>query len=332
MHTLSSVLKRPAVHIRRHALCSSTVGWIALTVMILSGSTTTSFGKQLTEYFSPLSMLFLSEVMLLLFAVLSFGFLPILRHLKRLHPSVLLPLITAGVLNGVLAPVFWFSGLEQTFAVNSQLFGNAETLFLLLFAVLLMRQVPKRSQWFGGTIVFLGLLTVALKGFSEHIAIARGDMLIVLAGCFYGLGGVLIRKFLRNLEPQVIIVARACCAIVFFFALSPFIAHPFVLELRSFPWELLSVLLGYGLISRFLLIFSYYESLERLPLPTVSLVGTVGVATSLLFAHWYLGEAILWYQTCGAALIILGALVVQWSNIHKLEDHVVHFLKAQHRH
>lgn len=328
MHTLSAVLPRP----RRRALCPSSVGWIALTVMIVSGSTTASFGKQLTAYFSPLSMLFLSEVMLLLFAVLSFGVLPILRHMKRLKRSVLLPLFTAGVLNGVLAPVFWFTGLEQTFAVNSQIFGNAETLFLLLFGIVLMHQVPKRSQWFGGSIVFLGLLIVALRGFSEHLSIARGDVFIIVAGCFYGLGGALIRKFLHHIEPQVVIVARACSAIAFFFALSPFVAHPFVLELRSFPWELLSVLVGYGLISRFLLIFSYYESLERLPLPTVSLVGTVGVATSMLFAHWYLGEVIAWYQTFGASLIILGAIVVQWSNIHRLEDHLVHFLKTQHRH
>jgi drug/metabolite transporter (DMT)-like permease len=300
--------------------------------MILSGSTTTALGKQLTEYFSPLSMLFLSEVMLLLFAVLSFGCVPIFHRLRQVPSSTVLPLLTAGVLNGVLAPVFWFTGLERTFAINSQLFGNAETIFLLLFGLLLLHQKPSHTQWFGGAIIGSGLLIVALRGFTERLTFASGDLFVVLAGSFYGLGGALIRKYLRHLPPQVIIVARSLCAVAFFFLLSPFISHPFVTELHLFPWELLLVLLGYGLISRFLLIFSYYESLEHLPLPTVSLLGTLGVATSVLFAHWYLGELIMGYQVAGAILIILGAVVVQWGSIQKLEEHVVHFLKAQHRH
>src|SRR3989339_370557 len=305
MHTLTGILRQPEVHVRRH-LCSSTIGWIALTVMILAGSTTASFGKQLTTYFSPLSMLFLSEVMLLLFAVISFGFFPIFKHLRRVRREIVLPLFTAGVLNGVLAPALWFTGLTRTFAIN--------------------------SQWFGGSVIFFGLLVVALHGFTERLSIANGDLLIVLAGALYGLGGVLIRKYLRHLEPQVIIVVRSCCAIAFFFLLSPFISHPFVTELQAFPWEFLGVLLGYGLISRFLLIFSYYESLEHLPLPTVSFMGTVTVGTGLLFAHWYLGESILWYQSAGAALVILGAVIAQWGNLRKLEGHVVHFLKSHHQH
>ncbi|MDO8469187.1 MAG: DMT family transporter [Candidatus Peribacter sp.] len=329
MQSITETLRQPAERIQRH-LCSSTIGWIALTVMIIAGSTTNAFGKKLTEFFSPLSMLFLSEIMLLLFAILTFGFFPIVKKIRHVRPSLILPLFTAGVLNGVVAPVFWFTGLERTFAVNSQLFGNSETLFLILFGILLMRSFPKRSEWLGGAIIFLGLLTVALHGFTDGISIAGGDALIVLAGGVYGLGGVLIRKYLRHVEPQVIIVARAVSAIAFFFLLSPFITHPFATEIKSFPLEFLGVLIGYGLISRFLLIFSYYESLERLPLQTVSLLGTVTVGTGLIFSQLYLHETILWYQATGAALIILGAVVVQWSGLKKLEAHVEHYLKSHH--
>jgi len=329
MQSLTGVLRQPALHVRRH-LCSSTIGWIALTVMILSGSTTAAFGKKLTEFFSPLSMLFLSEIMLLLFAILTFGFFPIVKKIRHVHPSFILPLLTAGVLNGVVAPIFWFTGLERTFAVNSQLFGNSETLFLILFGILLIHAYPRRTQWIGGTIILTGLFTVALKGFTTGISIASGDALIILAGGIYGLGGALISKYLRHVEPQIIIVARSCCAIAFFFLLSPFITHPFASELKAFPLEFLGVLVGYGLISRFLLLFSYYESIERLPLATVSLLGTLAVGTGLLFSHWYLGESIFWYHGAGAALIILGAVVVQWGSLKKLEKYVVHALKAHH--
>lgn len=330
MHTLTGVLRQPAaLPVRRH-LPSATIGWIALTIMILAGSTTNAFGKQLTEFFSPLSMIFLSEVMLLLFAVLTFGFFPILKKLKRVRSSLVLPLVTAGVLNGIVAPVFWFTGLERTFAVNAQLFGNAETLFLILFGILLTHSFPKKAEWLGGGVILLGLLTVALHGFTEAVRIASGDLLIVLSGGIFALGGVIIRKFLRSLEPQIIIVARSSCSIAFFFLLSPFITHPFASEIATFPLAFLGVLIGYGLISRFLLIFSYYETLERLRLSTVSLLGTITVGTGLLFSHWYLGETVVWYQVTGAALIILGAVVVQWGSIKKIETHLLHALKAHH--
>lgn len=330
MQSISGVLRQPAIRVRRH-LSSSAIGWIAMTVMIISGSTTTAFGKQLTTFFSPLSMLFLSEIMLLLFAILTFGFFPIVKKFRRVHPTVILPLLTAGVLNGVLAPAFWFTGLERTFAVNSQLFGNAETIFLILFGILLMHTYPKRTQWLGSGIICAGLITVALHGFTEQVSIASGDMFIIFAGVFYGLGGALISKYLRKVEPQIIIVARSCTAIAFFFLLSPFISHPFVTELKEFPLAFLGVLVGYGLISRFLLIFSYYESLERLPLATVSLLSTLTVGTSLLFTWVYLHETIAWYQVTGAALIILGAVVVQWGSLRKIEEHLTHFMKAHHR-
>jgi drug/metabolite transporter (DMT)-like permease len=119
--------------------------------------------------------------------------------------------------------------------------------------------------------------------------------------------------------------------VAFFFILSPFIAHPFITEARTFPIVLISVLLSYGLISRFLLIFSYYESIERLPISTVSILSSLNVAGAILFAHLYLGEAVAWYHVVGVVFILAGATVVQWSSIHKLEERFVHFVKAHHR-
>lgn len=330
MHSISGVL-RPAVivPIKRHRIRSATIGWIALMVMILARSTSTAFGKQLTASFSPLSMLFLSECMLLLFAVLSFGFLPIVRSIRRIRSTLIPPLLIAGMLNGVLAPICWFTGLERTFAVNAQLFTNTEIIFLIAFGMLLMHAYPTRAQWFGGAIILLGILTVALHGFTGTFTLAGGDILIMIAGCCFALGGAFIRKYLRRVDPQIIIAARSCCAISFFFLLSPFTTHPFAAEMKAFPLEQLGVLIGYGLISRFLLVFSFYEAIRHLPLATVSLLGTVAVATGLLFSHWYLGESIVWYQSSGAALIVLGAVVVQWESLRSIEAYIAHRWKVR---
>jgi drug/metabolite transporter (DMT)-like permease len=125
---------------------------------------------------------------------------------------------------------------------------------------------------------------------------------------------------------------RSSAAIGFFFLISPFIPHPFIEEVRQFPWELIGVLLAFGFVSRFLLVFSYYEAIERLPIPTISLLSTLVVAGGTLFAHLYLGEPIHGYQAAGTLLIILGAMVVEWAGLARLEEHLVHYIKSHRLH
>ncbi|MDD3896613.1 MAG: DMT family transporter [Candidatus Peribacteraceae bacterium] len=308
-----------------------TVGWSALSVMILAGSTTSSFGKQLTGTFSPLSMLLVSELLMLLFAVFSFGGIPLVHKLLKQKPHTLLALLSIGVINGGVAPYLWFSGLSRTSAINTQLFGMTEMLFLMIFASFFAREKITRAHIGGGIVISLGLLIVTLKGFHESIALNTGDIFIILSCLSYSIGGTIIRKKLHRTAPELIIFARSATAILLFFLISPFISHPFISEVMAFPLALIPVLLAYGFISRFLLVFSFYESLKHLPVASVSLLSTVVVGTALLFAHFYLGEPIHWYQAAGAALIMAGAIIVQSSGLRKLEQHLTHYWMSHHR-
>ncbi|MEI8230514.1 MAG: DMT family transporter [Candidatus Peregrinibacteria bacterium] len=330
MHTTTAILVTPTRREHRY-IRARTVGWIALGIMILSGSTNASFGKQIGETFSPLSMLFLSELCLLLFSLLSFGIVPIWEKLCSMRRSLLLPLITAGTINGILGPVLWFTGLQRTSAVNTELFGMTEMLFLMIFGVFIIHQSLRRSHWIGGMIILLGIITVALRGFTDGLELQSGDLSIILACICYAVGGTIIGKYLRSLPPQIIIVTRSLTALTFFFLLSPFITRSFLSEVSQFPVELIFALLSYGFISRFLLVFSYYEAIEHLPIATVSLLSTLTVAGGALFAHFYLGETVAWYQTLGAAIIIAGAMVVQWQNLSRIEGKVMNFVRAHHR-
>ena len=307
-----------------------TIGWSALGVMILAGSTTSSFGKQLTGALSPLSMLLVSELLMLLFALFSFGIIPMLRNLLRQKPQTLLALLSIGAINGGVAPYLWFSGLSRTSAINAQLFGMTEMLFLMIFTSFFAQEKITRAHVGGGIVIFLGLLIVTLKGFHEHIVLNAGDIFIVLSCLSYGIGGTIIRKKLHRTAPELIIFSRSAFSITIFFLISPFISHPFISEVTAFPFVLIPVLLAYGFISRFLLVLSFYESLKHLPVASVSLLSTMVVGTALLFAHFYLGEPIHWYQAAGAALIMAGAVIVQSSGLRKLEQHL-HYWMSHHR-
>ena len=253
------------------------------------------------------------------------------KHLLKLKRDQILPFLLIAVTNGVVAPVLWFTGLAQTSAVNAELFGRTETLFLLLLSVLILHQKTNRSHLIGGSVIVFGVLIVALRGFDEALVLRFGDALIIAASLIFAIGGVFIHKYLHNVEPQVLIAVRSLIALSVFFIVSPFIEHPFIDELKTLPLTLIPVLLAFGFISRFLSIFSFYKAIERLSIPTFSLMATLTVASSTLFAHFYLGEPIHWYQALGAGLIILGAVLVHVTGLHPSEHHIKHHLKTRHR-
>src|SRR3989344_7796485 len=86
---------------RRQTTSSNALGWIALSVAILAGSTSVTFATALAGALSPLSMLFISEALAMLFTVLSFGLFPLLRRITKLKRKQMLPIFLVGVSNSV---------------------------------------------------------------------------------------------------------------------------------------------------------------------------------------------------------------------------------------
>ena len=137
------------------------------------------------------------------------------------------------------------------------------------------------------------------------------------------------RKYLSHIEPHVALFTRSSVAMGTFFIVAPFMPHPFIAEVMSFPKELFPALIGFGFIGRFLNSVTYYEAIEKLELTTVSLVGSLGIVFSTLFAFFYLGEPIEWYHYVGGAFIILGTLLLELVGAHPNKEHLELHMKQR---
>lgn len=312
-------------------LSSKAIGWGALGVAILAGATSVSFASALAGALSPLSMLFISEALAMLFTVLSFGLFPIIRRIARLRQKQILPILLVGLSNSVIAPLLAFTGLRMTGPINAELFIRAEDIFLVLLAVVFLGERLRKQHIAGALCVLLGVAIVGLRGFSETLTLSRGDGYILLAAVFYACGGILYKKKLHTVEPELMIFCRTCIALSLFFLSAPFMRHTLFQELQHFPSELIFALLGYGFFSRFINLFSFYESMERLPVRTVSLLLNLGLVGSVAFAHIYLGAPILPFHLAGAGFILIGSVLME---IESITGHKIHFaahLKHRHR-
>jgi drug/metabolite transporter (DMT)-like permease len=316
-------------------LSGSVLGWVALVACVFSSGTYNAFAKLLSGGLSPLSLFFLSELLTGFFVMFSFGVMPVFRGLARLKGKDLRSMILVGLLSGTTAPLLLFSGLRLSTAVNASLFGNLEPVFLVMLAVLVLGERFTQRHIVAGIAVLIGMVTISLRGFTDGLQWNAGDVLLVLASLAFAVGSIVFRKKLRHAQPHLVLFMRAVVAVSCFFLASPFISHPLIEEIRALPLSLVPVLIGFGFISRFLNVFTFYEALDRLPVTTVSLVVNLTVIVSIAFAWLLLGEPISWYHILGGGLIVLGTLILESGCIHrKQEDHKhweTHLRQKNHR-
>ena len=310
---------------------TAVVGSISITLMVISGSVYPVFGKQLTTAFSPLSLLFISEMMGGLFVLMSFGLLPLVRKVKTLNRSHCHSLVAMGILSGVISPYLWFKGLLHTTAVNAELFSRSEMIFMIFLSVIILHEKISKKQILPLIVILAGVLFVALKGFTVGIDMGKGDVLIVLSAVTYAFGSVIVKKNLNDVHPELIILARAGCATAFFVCVSPFVTHNLITELSTMPSNLFVALLAYGFIAKFLGIYSFHEAIETLKVSTVSIFSTLSIIGGITFAALYLGEQIHQYHIIGTVFIVLGVIMMQRAGLHANKAVHEHHIRQHHR-
>jgi len=295
--------------------------------MVLSGSTSTTFAKILAGHFSPFSLLFVSEFITLIFTVLSFGLVPLLRQLTKLEKGEIVPLILTCLSNSVFAPILIFIGLRYTNAVNAELFLSSNTLFMFLLAILLLNERITRTHILAISAIICGILIVALRGFTQDFVFSIGDVYILGGSLLYASGAILFKMRLATMKPEGFIFSRGLVALCCFFVSAPFMEHTFITELENIGPYVVSILLCYGFIARFVNLMSFYEALERIPVHIVSIILPLSTIGSLIFAHLYLGDALHWYHLLGAAFILGGTVIMRFTHPHFSNDKLKAHLK-----
>lgn len=308
---------------KRKAQAARAIGWAAIGVNIIAAATYNPFAKLLTDHLSSLSLLLLSEVLSALFILMSFGAVPILKALASTKKKDILPLLWIGLATGAAAPLLWFSGVHNTTAVNSTLFTTSEMVFLILLAVPILHERFTGVHLLSVLTISLGIFTIALRGFSDGLHFQGGDLLLLASGFLFSSGSIVFRRFLHKSDPQVVLFVRSATGVMAFFLLSPFFQEPLIQQGASFPWaQVLPVLLGFAFISRFLNSFSFFVSIERLPVGTVSLMSNLSLVVGIALSCWLLQEPIETYHIVGGAFVILGTLMLEMVGVHWTPRHV----------
>ncbi|HEY6079336.1 MAG TPA: DMT family transporter [Polyangiaceae bacterium] len=217
-------------------------------------------------------------------------------------------IVLLGVLGYYLASVLDFYGLAYISAGLERLILFVyPTLVVVLGAIVFRTRITRR------TVVALGLtyagIALAVKseaaGASGHDAWLGVSLIFgcALSYACYLLGSGRLIPRIGSLRFSALALIVSALAMLLHFAVvgGSFLGHPPVVYLDG---------LVLALVCTVLPVFLLAEGIRRIGAGPASIIGAVGPVSTILLAHWVLGEPIHAMQAVGTALVLLGATVV----------------------
>lgn len=292
--------------------------WCGITIALLAAifsSTINIVGKALVDpsygfvedAVHPLNMaIFLGLISGLLFTPLAKGKQSPTKFSRKSLFFVLLLGIT-----DVAAITTNFFGLQYTTAINATILINAESLFVLLIAVIVFKErIQKRETLplgliaFGAILLPIGVDIVQNDTFASGFVI--GDMWILLAAVFFALD-ISIAKFVSTrVAASRISQISAFAGIPFALVLMLIFQVPF-----DVPFEQMPIIVYMGIFVSGLSYYFFIVALRLIGAIRTILIYSTSTAFGIFFSAIFLGEGITTLHIVSVIIIIVGIYLLR---------------------
>ncbi|MEO1352947.1 MAG: DMT family transporter [Cyanobacteria bacterium J06635_15] len=246
-----------------------------------------------------------------------FGFGNIVSDLKALKPKALIGLFLNGCLATLLSALI-FIGLQYTSVTNAVLLGRlGPVLFALVGALLLGKQI-KRLEWFGFSLIGVGVVAIALK--TSNFQINRGDFLILLSTVVFAVSALVNKLMVAKAATlsSVVFSRNLLSSVIFFFiAMQLFGPEHFGDAFSGKLWILMSI---YALIVIVFAQLLWYASVDNLDSRTVGRLTVLSPIFGVTYAFLLNGERPSGIQVVTLIIVIIGVLVASLGGQKKPES------------
>ena len=213
-------------------------------------------------------------------------------------------------------------GIALTDAVNAGFLVKMATVTTLFFAWIILNEKLTPLKILTVFVMISGAYLLTTKG---QVLLPRIGDLFILGACFcWSLGNVLVRKFLKSqpIGPDVATMQKAIAGmsiLLVFIAVFGFFSTALgnqsqVLSCCTFSLSYLPYAIGSG----FCLAMAWIYLNRTLKVATASYMTLMSMVTPVivgLLAFIFLGETLVWVQVIGAGMILLGGVVIYFSDI-----------------
>jgi len=230
-------------------------------------------------------------------------------------------LILAITLSGaIIAPSLFFTGLVQTTASDTAVLSNAETIFTVLFALILFKEKLGSVGYIAVVLVITGVIIVTTNlQFGNLFSDLKkeGNLLIISSMAFWALDNNISKIAAHRIDVSKIVQLKSAIggSVLLIFALLS--GAPINIPLLQVPNLLLVGTVGFGVS-----LFLFLHSLRRIGTVRTMLIYSTGTIFGLSFASIFLHELIGPYQIASITLMLSGIYLItkEGQSVEKLKE------------
>ena len=175
----------------------------------------------------------------------------------------------AAIFGVVINQIFFFSGLNLTRPINASLIMTATPILVLLTSAFILKEKITWQKSFGIALGFSGaVFLIGYSGFSVSGNTFKGDLMVFLNACSYGIYLVLVKPLMAKYHPLTIVKWAFTFAI-------PFVTFFGWSEVRQTNWSVIpfEIYIGIVYIVFGVTVFAYLMNAWVLQYVNASMVG-----------------------------------------------------------
>ncbi|MFH1403042.1 MAG: DMT family transporter [Candidatus Altiarchaeota archaeon] len=273
------------------------------------------FSKVLLGYMPPIVLAALTSFSAALILVSILGIEHKIDEIKALTKKQVIILGVIGIMSGIMAQLFYVTGLNQSTATNAVLITRLNSLLIALMGVVFLKEKLTFNHIIGSVFMFTGVVIIATKNFTVDVQATRGDFLLILTAVCWASSNIIMKKYLCDIPPEVIVIGRHALAGIVLSAIT-INQIPAIITL-----EMLAFLAGLVVLVILVGQYLWYYALEHTSAENVGLTSLTIPFFGVIYSVILLGEQLMQYQVTGGLLIIIGltAVEIQLSKLHDIE-------------
>ena len=226
-------------------------------------------------------------------------------------------ILTSAVFGAVIAPIVFFLGLKMSTAADTALLANGETVFSILFALLIFRERLKPIGYIAVTLILMGvfLVTTNLDFNSSIFSLNLGNLLVILSTIIWGFDNNICKIIAKQIHVSRLIQLKALIGGSILLATVIILGIPFNIQSEQILPIILLGVFGFAIS-----LYLYLHSIKRIGVIKASSLLSLSAVFGLVFALIFLHELISINQIIAISVMIFG---IHLMYIYEKKDEII---------
>lgn len=226
-------------------------------------------------------------------------------------------IFASAIFGGILAPVFYFSGLTLTTATDTSVLINGEILFTVLIAILFFKEKVNKIGYFAILLVIIGvsIITTNLSFSKEILSLDLGNLLVLCSTLFWAMDNNVSKLITSSVPIGRIVFTKSIIGGTILFVIIILSGISIDVKYEQIPIILFLGIFGFGGS-----LFFFLQSLKIIGTVRTILIFSLTSVFGMIFASVFLHESIGNYQIFATVIILSGIYLINSKYSHKKKD------------